>query len=165
MVSVFAGIGVLTIAGVITLALFFRSQLPRKHSHVTTEQLRNWLQIILTGGRGSTVFILAGRDRSLQLEVQPVGGENQIVLLYPKTQWSSPYFAAVSAKANLEDLPTWQTAAGEKRTFETLWVSFGRNADQATSFSVSVITNIYGASLEADCQAMVRKVARFADAT
>lgn len=161
--SIYAALGAATMAGVIGVAWLFRSQLPRKHSHVTADELLGWLQTILTGGRGSTVFILTGRDRSLQLEVQPVGGENQIVLLYPNAQWSSPYFRAVSAKAAAENLRTWRTAAGDTRTFETLWISFGRNADEAARFSVWVITDVYGASLENDCQAMVRKLGLWAD--
>ncbi len=149
-----------TVAAIVVVsALGIRSLLPRRHNGVSADLLNSWLEEArVSGGRGSGVYIrVHSGAASLQIEVQGSSGKKRFVLVYPKAEWSAPYFERVQRMAKSAGFPAERTPAGNPRQWESMLVNFGTDVQSASNFAISVLTEVYGASLTSDCRVSLLK--------
>ena len=138
----------------VAFGLWLRSLMPRRHNGVSANLLNSWLEEARSsGGRNSGVYIrVHGGAESLQVEVNGPPAQRDFVLVYPKAEWSVPFFDRVREKAVSCGLRLSYTPAGSPRQWDTMLIRLGNNVQPATNFVLSVITDIYGASLDSECR-------------
>lgn len=143
-------------------AFWMRSLLPRRHDGVSAELLNSWLEEARAGGgRGSGVYIrVHGGTESLQVEVRGPPGEREFVLVYPRAEWSEPYFERIRQMAKSAGFRMDHTPAGKTRRWDSMLVGLGADVRAASGFVISILTEVYHASLTDDCRVSLLKFPR-----
>jgi hypothetical protein len=120
--------------------------IPKRHPVTSADSFKPFLKRILESrDTGAHLFALVRRGpASLQFHVRETSpGQFGIVLLYPRAQWSRPYFDRVTTIARERGLRSRIETHPEARVQNLLAIQFGTDLNAASNFAWEIMRQVY----------------------